>query len=97
MPYCSECGKKNDDDSQYCTKCGNHIGTTSDFERGIEKFAEEFGRKAEQFGKSIEKKVKEFAKSLEEETSSKTKDCPDCKEEINTNDRYCWKCGKEIK
>ena len=96
MPYCSECGKKNDDDAQYCTKCGNYIAASSDFEKDVDKFAEEFGRKAEQFGKRIEKKAKEFAKTVEENTTSKTKDCPDCKEELDNDAKFCWKCGKEI-
>jgi len=96
MPYCSECGKKNEDDAKYCTKCGSHIAKSSDFEKDIDQFAEEFGRKAEEFGKRMEKKAKEFAKSMEEHTTSKTKDCPECKEELDCDANFCWKCGKEV-
>jgi len=96
MVYCNECGKKNDDDAQYCTKCGNYIAEGSAFEKNIEKAAEEFGRKAEQFGKHIEKKTKAFAKSVEERTDSKAKQCPDCGTELDSDATFCWKCGKKI-
>ena len=96
MPYCHKCGTKNDDDAQYCTKCGNYLVKNSAFEENIEKAAEEFGKKAEQFGKRIEKKAKEFAKSIEERTDPESKKCPDCGIELNYDAIYCWKCGKKI-
>ena len=97
MSYCHECGKKNDDDAQYCTKCGNYIAKSSSFEKNIDKFAEEFGRKAEQFGKHIEKKAKKFAKSVEQSVDSKEKKCPNCGIDIESDAKFCWKCGKELK
>ena len=96
MPYCDECGKKNDDDAQYCTKCGNYLAKSSSFEKNIEKAAEEFGRKAERFGKRMEKMGKEFAKSVEERTDSKPKKCPDCEIDLEDDAIYCWKCGKKF-
>lgn len=95
MPYCDECGKKNDDDAQYCTKCGNYLAKGSSFEKDIDKFAEEFGRKAEQFGKQIEKKVKAFAKSVEQSSRSTTKHCLDCGIELDSDAKFCRKCGKK--
>ena len=62
MTYCNECGKKNDDDAQYCTKCGNYLTKRSKWEKNIEEAAEEFGRKAERFGKRVEKKAKDRPK-----------------------------------
>jgi len=94
MPYCNECGKKNDDDAQYCTKCGNYISKNSSPEKNIDKFAEEFGKKAEQFGKRIEKKAKEFAKSVEE--STKLKHCSNCDIDLESDAKFCWKCGKKV-
>ena len=93
MVYCNECGKKNDDDAQYCTKCGNYIAEGSAFEKNIEKAAEEFGRKAEQFGKRMEKR---FGKSAEESSDSKAKHCPACGAELHSDAKFCWKCGKKI-
>jgi uncharacterized membrane protein YvbJ len=97
MPYCDKCGAKNDDDAQYCTKCGNHLANSSSFEKDIDKFAEEFGRKAEQFGKHIEKKAKEFAQSVNQSVDSRKKKCPDCMVDLDGDAKFCWKCGKEIK
>ena len=96
MPYCHKCGTKNDDDAQYCTKCGNYLAKDNAFEKNIEKAAEEFGKKAERFGKRMEKMGKEFAKSVEERTDSKHKKCPNCEIELDDDAIYCWKCGKKI-
>ena len=96
MPYCDECGKKNDDDAQYCTKCGNYIAKSSSFEKDIDRFAEELGRKAERFGKQIEKKAKEFAESVGESSRSTVKQCSYCDAEIDNDAKFCWKCGKKI-
>jgi uncharacterized membrane protein YvbJ len=97
MPYCYKCGKKNDDDAQYCTKCGNYLAKHSSFEKNIDKFAEDLGRKAEQFGQRMEKKAKKFAKSVEQSVVSKGKKCPDCMIDLSRAAKFCWKCGKEIK
>jgi uncharacterized membrane protein YvbJ len=96
MPYCNECGKKNYNDAQYCTKCGNYLNKESSIEKDINKFAEEFGRKAEQFGKRIEKKVKEFAKSVEKSSCSKEMYCQNCRTKLDINTRFCRKCGKKV-
>jgi uncharacterized membrane protein YvbJ len=96
MVYCKECGKKNDDDAQYCTKCGNYIAEGGAFEKNIEKAAEEFGRKAEQFGKHIEKKAKAFGKSVEKSFNSEAKDCTDCGADLKSDAIFCWKCGNKI-
>lgn len=96
MSYCNECGMKNDDDAQYCTKCGNFLAKDSSFEKDIDKFAEEFGRKAEQFGKRIEKKAKAFAKSVEESSRSTIMHCSGCGTELDSDAKFCRKCGKKI-
>ena len=96
MVYCNECGKKNDDDTQYCTKCGNYIAKGNAFEKNIETAAEEFGRKAERFGKRIEKKAKEFAKSVEQKSDSNAMCCRGCETELNNDAKFCWKCGNKI-
>ena len=96
MTYCNECGKKNDDDAQYCTKCGNYLTKRSKWEKNIEEAAEEFGRKAERFGKRVEKKAKEFAKSMEERNNSTSRQCKSCGTELDSDSVYCTKCGKKI-
>ena len=96
MTYCSECGKKNDDDAEYCTKCGNYIAKSSSFEKDVEKFAEEFGRKAEEFGKRVEKKAKELTRTDEEKAQSMPKHCSDCDVNLDYDAKFCWKCGNEI-
>lgn len=96
MVYCSDCGKKNDNDAQYCTKCGNYIAQSSSLEKNIEKAAEEFGKKAEEFGKHLEKRARKFAKSMEESFGSPSKNCIACGTKLEKYAKFCWKCGKKI-
>ena len=103
MVECKGCGAKNDDDARYCNKCGNSLAKYSVFEEDIKKLAddvgrgaEEFGRKAERFGERIEKEVKEFVKSVEQSSHSKAKYCPDCMTELDSDAKFCRKCGKKI-
>ena len=78
MVYCSDCGKKIDDDSNFCNECGKNIGEKSDtdssknFEdyaknaaKKFETNAENFGKQMENFGKKIEKRFDKSAKSFE--------------------------------
>ena len=96
MPFCNECGEKNDDDAQYCTKCGNYLTKSSKWEKNIEEAAEEIGRKAERFGKRVEKKAKAFAKSMEERSNSTSRHCIGCGTELDSDSIYCTKCGKKV-
>ena len=37
MVYCSECGKKNEDDAEYCSKCGASLtGSVKDYKKDKE-------------------------------------------------------------
>lgn len=80
MTYCTKCGKKNDDDAEFCSKCGV-ILDTQDREDSIKKHAKKTEKiiqeKAEKFGRSVEKagirleskienSVKDFQKSYDD-------------------------------
>ena len=42
MVYCSKCGKKNEDDAEFCGKCGDSLKTTKqDYEKEWEKRCED--------------------------------------------------------
>ena len=42
MVYCSKCGKKNEDDAEFCAKCGASLtGIKKDYEKEWEKRCEE--------------------------------------------------------
>ena len=57
MVYCSQCGKKNDDDADFCKKCGAIIKKEkTGFEENIDHFAEEMGQIGEKIEKAFEKK-----------------------------------------
>ncbi|UCF13765.1 MAG: zinc-ribbon domain-containing protein [Thermoplasmatales archaeon] len=78
MAYCTECGKKNDDDAKYCKKCGTElidIKTTDSIkskkvdesvEEKIEKIASKFEETAERIGKRIEHRFERPGKSFEQ-------------------------------
>lgn len=42
MAYCAKCGKKNEDDAEYCSKCGASLtGAKKDYEKDWDKRCEE--------------------------------------------------------
>ena len=58
MVYCTKCGAQNEEDASVCVNCGallDSIPTRKrDWERDLERGAEEFGERAEKFGKRME-------------------------------------------
>ena len=66
MVYCPKCGKENDENAEYCSKCGTNLisnkksytkkqGQSTSLEKQVEDFAEE----VEQLGKTAGKKLNE--------------------------------------
>ena len=96
MPYCDKCGKKNDDDAEYCTKCANYLGKEGSLEKDIDEFAEKLARKAEEFGELIGRKAGEFGRAVERTFSPELKKCRECGTESSSEAIYCWKCGNKI-
>jgi len=75
MVNCSKCGKKNDDDAEYCSKCGTKLTITkkgkkstqvkeNSFDKQVEDFAEEVGQIGKKAGKTIEKGMKNFGEEV---------------------------------
>lgn len=61
MIYCSKCGTENDDDAEFCSKCGNSLNVkNSSFEKQVEGFAEGVGRFGKKAGKRFEETTKRF-------------------------------------
>jgi len=55
MVYCTKCGTKNEEGTEYCSKCGANLGVSR--EQKIEMRAEEFGRRAEEWGEQFGKRA----------------------------------------
>jgi hypothetical protein len=55
MVYCTKCGTKNEEGTEYCSKCGANLGVSR--EQKIERRAEEFGRRAEEWGEQFGKRA----------------------------------------
>ena len=68
MIYCTKCGKKNDDDAQYCSKCGNSPTNTIIKDASFEKQVEDFAGGVERVGKKAEEKIEKTAEKLGKET-----------------------------
>lgn len=70
MIYCTKCGKKNDDDAQYCSKCGNSLNNTiikdTSFEKQIENFADGVERVGKTAGEKIEKAAEKLGKGTQD-------------------------------
>ena len=68
MVYCTKCGKKNDDDAEFCSKCGIRLDfqdKEEKFEKRVKKATNKIEEKAEELGKSIEKAGKRFERKME--------------------------------
>jgi hypothetical protein len=67
MVYCSKCGKKNDDDAEFCSKCGTIIDNENiekKFDKQIRKTVRIIEEKAEKFGKNMEKTGERFERRV---------------------------------
>ncbi|MDH5419600.1 MAG: zinc ribbon domain-containing protein [Candidatus Bathyarchaeota archaeon] len=55
MVYCTECGTKNEEDVEYCIKCGANLWVPREkrLERRAKEWGEEFGRRAEEWGEQF--------------------------------------------
>jgi len=73
MVYCSKCRKQNEDDAEYCSKCGNHLTVTkksyketsvksASFGKQVEDFAVGVGQIGKKAGEKIEKTTKRIGK-----------------------------------
>ena len=64
MPYCIKCGRKLEENTKFCTKCGTSIKSPNEnknnekitLEKQIENAAERFGKRSEQIGKRVEER-----------------------------------------
>ena len=61
MVFCSKCGTKNEDTSEYCVKCGAKLkaSTEKSLEKRIEEGAEEFGKRVEEWAEDFPKRTKQ--------------------------------------
>jgi uncharacterized membrane protein YvbJ len=55
MVYCTKCGTKNEEDVEYCIKCGASLWVSREkrLERRAKEWGEEFGRRAEEWGEEF--------------------------------------------
>ena len=77
MIYCPKCGKENDEDAEYCIKCGTNLisnkksykkkqGRSASFEKQVGDFAEEVEQLGKTAGKKIERGMKNFGEEVKD-------------------------------
>jgi len=77
MAYCPKCGNENEDDAEYCTKCGISLSSinkkysntqtkTSSFEKQVEDFAQEVEQIGKKAGKMLEQGAKNFGEEVKD-------------------------------
>jgi F0F1-type ATP synthase assembly protein I len=61
LVFCTHCGTENEDDAEYCVKCGAKltVSTEKSIEKRIEKGAEEFGKRAEMWAENFGKQTEQ--------------------------------------
>jgi hypothetical protein len=99
LVYCHKCGKKNEDNADFCFSCGTKISPDDEdsFYNRIDEWGEEIGRSAERFGKKVEdvaKRVHDKVISSIERDAENSKGTGNLKEKEKKQDaRYCIKCS----
>ena len=68
MVICPKCGKENNDDAQFCSKCGNSLTDKTSGSSSFEKQVEDFAAGVERVGEKAGKKIEQAAKRFGEET-----------------------------
>lgn len=77
MAYCPKCGYENEDDAEYCTKCGTSLTSikkkykktqtkTPSLERQVGDFAEEVEQLGKTAGKTIERGMMNFGEEVKD-------------------------------
>ncbi|MGA1974959.1 MAG: zinc ribbon domain-containing protein [Conexivisphaerales archaeon] len=80
MPYCSRCGKLNDDDSKFCVYCGTPTSPASASAGG---FGERVGGDAQDFARSMKEEAERVAEKVRREAEWRTGRAPP---EVNRNE-----------
>jgi uncharacterized membrane protein YvbJ len=59
MVYCSYCGEKNEENSEYCVKCGANLEVRQEknWEKRIDEWGEDIGKRAEKWGEDMGKRA----------------------------------------
>jgi hypothetical protein len=71
MPNCPKCGTQNDDDSIFCTTCGNSL--KSDAASPLERQAKMFAQDMEQVGKKVGDHMVQVTKKVHETTQKEAR------------------------
>jgi len=77
MVYCPKCGKENDENAEYCSKCGTNLISNKkshkekqeqsfSFEKQVGDFAEEVERLGKAAGKTIERGMNNFGEEVKD-------------------------------
>jgi len=70
MIYCSKCGMENNNDAEFCSKCGNSLtdvrAKNTKFEKQVEDFAESVERVGKKAGKKIEQTARRFGEKTQD-------------------------------
>ena len=107
MVYCPKCGKKNEDDAEYCSKCGVSLTGkkkqskinkhTSSLEKNVEDFAEEVVQIGKKAGKTIEQGVKNLSEEIDDIGEREKKEIGDDSSPSSRSQEYkrLYRSGKD--
>lgn len=104
--FCSKCGKELPENAYFCPRCG--VRTKRGVEAGISSpWIEELRDLFNKMGQEIEKAFSVAGKEMEKafktargrirESTMREQVCPHCGEKSQSNARFCYNCGKEVK
>lgn len=106
MQYCSKCGKQLDDDSRFCSNCGNRtaVGAAAginyppldDLRDAFSRAGDEMEKAFNMAAQEIRETFKNTSRVVKETVVGEIMTCPQCGERNPPRSVYCSKCGKKI-
>jgi len=102
MVYCSKCGSKLSDDSNFCLKCG--VRTKKGIKEGVSphwayrsNWEQEIEDALSKAAKNVEEAFNAARENIRRSINKKPIVCPKCKEENSSYHKFCYKCGTKFK
>ena len=105
MIFCSNCGEKLPEDSNFCTKCGFKTrrgveagvsAPTEDWREAFSKMGVEMEKAFQTAAKEIQKALKNVREDARESRGGQLVVCKSCGEKNPSSASFCTKCGEKL-
>ena len=102
MENCPRCNTANEEDANFCIKCGSAIGPAAAgwFSEDFNRLVKDFTKDMESFGNEAARRAEDFTREITSELDRLFRGrsvCPGCGATWPGVHDYCAKCGSRIR